>query len=77
MPPLPILSGKQLIKALKKCGYIEVRRKGSHIFIRHESGDTMTVIPVHGKEDLGKGILKSILNDLEMTVEDLLEVLKK
>lgn len=37
----------------------------------------MTVIPVHGKEDLGKGILKSILNDLEMTVEDLLEVLKK
>jgi len=75
MPKLPIISGRKLSKLLKKAGYKEIRKKGSHVFIEHESGNHSTVIPIHANEDLGKGLLKSILNDLELTVEELIELI--
>lgn len=75
MPKLPNISGKNLLKVLKKAGYSEVRKRGSHVFVEHESFERATVIPVHANEDLGKGILKSILNDLEISVDDLIEMI--
>jgi len=35
---LPILSGKEIIKALAKVGFVPVRQKGSHVFLRHVDG---------------------------------------
>jgi len=34
MPKLPILSGKQLLKLLRKNGFVVVRQKGSHVFFQ-------------------------------------------
>ncbi|VVB56228.1 HicA toxin of bacterial toxin-antitoxin [uncultured archaeon] len=34
MPKLPVISGKELITALKKVGFVEVRQKGSHISLQ-------------------------------------------
>ena len=34
MPKLPVISGKELLSALKKAGFIEVRQKGSHVTIK-------------------------------------------
>jgi len=31
MPKLPVLSGKELLAALKKAGFVEVHQKGSHV----------------------------------------------
>ena len=59
MPKLPIISGKNLIKVLKKNGFIVLRKKGSHVFVESENRVLNTVVPVHGNEDLGKGLLKS------------------
>lgn len=75
MPKLPIISGKNLLKLLKKHGFVEVRRKGSHVFVVDANRDFSTIIPVHGNEDLGKGLLKSILNDLNITVVELVDML--
>ena len=75
MPKLPIISGKNLLKILKKYEYVQVRQKGSHVFVEDKNGELSTVIPVHRNEDLGKGLLKSILNDLELDVEDLLNMI--
>lgn len=75
MPKLPILSGKKLLKALRKNGFIELRQRGSHVFVENPDNKVSTVIPVHKNEDLGKGILKSILSDLELSVEDLIRML--
>ncbi len=75
MSKLPIISGKRLLKTLLKNGFTQLRQKGSHVFIESENGKVGTVIPVHANEDLGKGLLKSILNDLELTVEDLIKML--
>lgn len=75
MPKLPILSGKKLLNILLKAGFIDIRRKGSHVFVENENGDLRTVIPLHGNEDLGRGLLKKILNDLDLEVEYLLKML--
>ncbi|MBI4994430.1 type II toxin-antitoxin system HicA family toxin [Candidatus Peregrinibacteria bacterium] len=75
MPKLPILSGKKLLKVFQKHGYRAVRQKGSHVFVENENGNVGTVIPIHGNEDIGKGLLKSILADLELTVEELLKMM--
>lgn len=72
-PPLPVLTGKVLLNILVKNGFRMLRRKGSHVFVESPDGTRGTVIPLHGKEDLGKGLLRSILNDLELTVEELCE----
>jgi predicted RNA binding protein YcfA (HicA-like mRNA interferase family) len=66
----PIPTGKQLIRALGKTGFIVTRSHGSHHFLRHPDGRTTTV-PVHGKETLGPGLLGKILRDTELSREDL------
>ena len=76
MPKPPVLSGKQLLKLLQKNGFVVVRQKGSHVFVEDEDGEFTTVIPLHGNEDLGKGLLKAILNDLELSVDELIEMLQ-
>ncbi len=75
MPKLPVLSGKKLLNLLTKHGYRAIRQKGSHVFVENLNGTLGTVIPIHKNEDLGKGLLKSILNDLELSVEDLIKML--
>lgn len=76
MPKLPVLSGKKLLALLKKNGFIEVRRKGSHVYVQHaQNNDRATIVPIHANEDLGKGLVKSILNDLRLSVDELIEMI--
>ena len=46
-----VLSGKDLIRLLKKMGFKILRIKGSHHILLHEDG-RMTTIPVHKNEDI-------------------------
>ncbi|MDY6907992.1 MAG: type II toxin-antitoxin system HicA family toxin [Chloroflexota bacterium] len=70
--PLP---GESVVKALQKAGFDVVRQSGSHVFLRHPDGRA-TVVPVHKGEDLGRGILRKIIHDAELTREEFLEFLK-
>jgi predicted RNA binding protein YcfA (HicA-like mRNA interferase family) len=71
-----VLSGKELIKILKKMGFNTLRIKGSHHILVHEDG-RMTTIPVHKNEDISKGLLNKILKeDLKMTLEELNDLIK-
>ncbi len=54
-----------VIRILKHLGFERIRQKGSHIYFRHPDGRT-TVVPFHKGEDLGKGLLKEILRDVEV-----------
>ena len=72
MPKLPRLTGKQLIKALRRAGFEVIRIKGSHHFLQHQDG-RRTVVPVHAGETIGPGLLSKILRDTELEVEDLME----
>ena len=77
MSKLPVISGKALLRILCKHGYIALRQKGSHVFIESTDGKYGTVLPVHGNEDLGPGLLKSILNDLSISADELHKMLSQ
>ncbi len=71
MTRLPRIKGKELIRALERAGFAVVRTRGSHFLLKHEDGRTTTV-PVHAGEIVGPGLLRSILSDAELTVEELM-----
>ena len=66
----PSVTGKELIKALKKIDFTVIRVRGSHHFLRHTDGRT-TVVPVHSGDTLGSGILLKILKDCALNRDDL------
>jgi predicted RNA binding protein YcfA (HicA-like mRNA interferase family) len=74
MTRLPRLKGKELIRILERLGFEVVRTRGSHFLLRHPDGRTTTV-PVHSGEVLGPGLLRSILRDVELALDDLLRSL--
>lgn len=66
MGKLPVLSGKELIKILKKLRFVEVRQKGSHVSLR--KGEYKTVVPLHN--ELAKGTLLAVLRQCGLTKDD-------
>ncbi|MEK7577452.1 MAG: type II toxin-antitoxin system HicA family toxin [Patescibacteria group bacterium] len=70
MTQTPTLSTRKLIKILKTNGFIKIRQEGSHIFFKHANGRT-TIVPNHPGKDIGKGLLRTILDETNLTVQDL------
>jgi predicted RNA binding protein YcfA (HicA-like mRNA interferase family) len=70
MSRLPSVTGKQLIAALKRLGFGEIRIRGSHHYLRHADGRT-TLVPVHAGEMIGPGLLSKILRDAEISKAEL------
>lgn len=62
-----------LLKALKKNGYLETNKAGSHIHLHHPSC-YRTQVAIHPKP-ISKGTLKAILKQTELTVEELRKLL--
>jgi predicted RNA binding protein YcfA (HicA-like mRNA interferase family) len=73
MTRLPRLKGKEVVRILGRIGFQVVRTRGSHVFLRHEDG-RVTTVPVHSGEILGPGLLRSILRDVEMIIDELLKL---
>ena len=69
---LPILSGKEIVKILSKLGFVPIRQKGSHVFLRHPDG-RRTVVPLH--EEVNKSTLMDILSQIKLNKEELLKLL--
>mgnify|MGYP001573842892 CR=1 FL=1 len=69
MSKLARLSGKELCRILEKLGFEKIYGKGSHIRFKHPDG-RITVVPVHGNEDLGIGLLTAILKQIKLTREE-------
>jgi len=74
MTKLPVISGKQLIKALSKLGYYVRDQRGSHVHLRHPIRKPLT-IPAH--RTIAKGTLRAIIKDAEITVDEFMELLKE
>jgi predicted RNA binding protein YcfA (HicA-like mRNA interferase family) len=60
MPPLPVLPGLRVVRALEKTGFEVVRIRGSHHVLRHPDGRG-TSVPVHGNQEVRIGTLRGIL----------------
>ena len=76
MPKLPVLSGKKLVNALKKEGFVEVRQRGSHISMQKVTLEKTykTIVPLH--KEVAKGTLLDILHQSGLSKDDLLELLE-
>jgi predicted RNA binding protein YcfA (HicA-like mRNA interferase family) len=61
MPRLRVLSGKEVCKILSEHGFVEVRRKGSHIIMQKRLGRTTVTVPVPDHEELKIGTLLGII----------------
>jgi predicted RNA binding protein YcfA (HicA-like mRNA interferase family) len=69
MPRLPRLRGREALAALRRAGFVVLRVKGSHHFLRHPDG-RRTVVPIHVGETIGPGLLNKILKDVEVELEE-------
>jgi len=76
MPGLPVLKAGQVIRILEKLGFEVVRQRGSHVRLRHADGRVVTV-PVHSGQDIGRGLLRKILRDAELSPQQLEELLEE
>lgn len=70
MPKLVPIASSKIIKILTRLGFEEVRIKGSHHFFIHPISKKSTTISIHSNEVLGVGILKIILRDIDLSVDE-------
>ena len=76
MPKLPVISGKQAIKAFKKSGYQVIHQRSSHVRLHHSTNPAIKPLTIPLHNELGKGLLRKLLRDAEITVEDFKQLLK-
>ena len=76
MGKLILISGKKLCKLVEKLGFEKLHQKGSHIRYKHSDG-RVTVVPVHGNEDIGKGLLIEILHQIKLSRDEYEKLRKK
>jgi predicted RNA binding protein YcfA (HicA-like mRNA interferase family) len=72
MSNIPVLKPQEVVRILENLGFAEVRQRGSHKQFRHEDGRATTV-PFHKGRDISPKLLRQIANDIELTIEELLE----
>ena len=75
MKKLPVISGKEAIKALGKAGFLIVRQKGSHVRMKKITSEGMINITVPIHDVLDRGTLKSIIRSSGLSVDEFIEFL--
>ena len=60
--PLPY---RKVKKRLIELGFIPIRQEGSHVIFEGKDG-RVTVVPNHPGEDIGRGLLRKILRDVDI-----------
>ena len=72
MGNVPVLKARDVVKILERFGFVEVRQRGSHKQFRHDDGRA-TTIPIHSGRDISPILLRQILKDIGVTIEDFLK----
>lgn len=73
---LPVVKGREVIRALQRAGFVVDRIVGSH-HVLVDPGDPAraVTVPVHGARDLKPGTLRSIIRRTGLTLEQFIELL--
>lgn len=74
MTRMPRVTGKKVLSALRSAGFIVARVNGSHHHL-HKPGSKLVTVPVHAGETLSPLVLRSILEQAGLTVEEFIELL--
>jgi predicted RNA binding protein YcfA (HicA-like mRNA interferase family) len=69
-------SAKKIIKILSALGFRIVRKRGSHVVMKHSDG-RITVVPVHPGEEIGTGLLLKIIKDTGLSRDEFIKMLEE
>lgn len=62
-------SGKQIVKALRRIGFVVDHQRGSHIFMHNLERNISVIIPLH--KEVKKGVLNNIIKKIGITIGQL------
>jgi predicted RNA binding protein YcfA (HicA-like mRNA interferase family) len=74
MTKLPVVKGRECIRALQRGGFVFDRQKGSHVTLIRESPFARATVPDHNKP-LKPGTLRTIIRDAGLTVDEFVALL--
>ncbi|GAH64892.1 unnamed protein product [marine sediment metagenome] len=74
MTRLPVISGDDFVKTVRKIGYVWDHTEGSHMILLHRSGRRLSV-PRH--KELGRGLLRSLIRDAGLSKEEFTRLLRE
>ncbi len=66
-----VVSGKHFCKVLERHGWILIRIRGSHHVYAMDRSPEIISIPVHGNQDLKRGLLRQLMKMAKLTEDDL------
>jgi predicted RNA binding protein YcfA (HicA-like mRNA interferase family) len=75
VPPLPRVTGNELVRALRKLGWVVVAQRGSHVQLKHPERRGRVTVPIHAGETIGPRLLSSVLRQANVDVDELRAVL--
>ena len=64
---LPRVTAREVVRALERAGWVEVRSRGSHARFAHPDHAEHVTVPVHSGEIIGPDLLKYILRQAGLT----------
>ena len=64
----PVCNAKEVVKVLRKQGFVCIAQAGSHQKWRHANG-RQVIVAVHGSKPIPVGTLKSIVEGIGLDVE--------
>ena len=67
---IPQISGINVIKRLKKIGFVPTRQRGDHVRLEKNSIDKTIKITVPLHKEIKKGTLSRIIKDAGLELED-------
>jgi predicted RNA binding protein YcfA (HicA-like mRNA interferase family) len=70
---LPVVSGRDFVRAMSKLGFIQDRQKGSHLILFRADPPTTLSVPDH--RELDRGTLRSLLRQADVSPAELAELL--
>ncbi|MBI2998459.1 MAG: type II toxin-antitoxin system HicA family toxin [Deltaproteobacteria bacterium] len=65
-------TAREVVRFLKRKGFVEKRQKGSHLLLQHPENGYRTSVPMH-PGDLPTGLFLKILRDAGFTLEEFRE----
>ena len=72
---LPIVSGEDVVKALSKIRYKVVRQRRSHLRLKDSTNPSHKPITVPLHKELKPGLLRKIIKDADLSVEQFKKLL--
>jgi len=70
---LPVLSGRDVLKAFEKAGGQKVRQRGSHMVLIKNGSNVTLSVPDH--REVARGTLRSLIRNSGMTVDEFIDLL--